>query len=259
MTRAALMTPLIALLLSTLLFSPAASAQELPSAQALFEDYIEAIGGRENLEGKTKRKMSGRFEGAPFEFPARLTVWQEAPDKLHYRIEEPAGLVIQLGYDGEDAWQGSSRGGYQYITGGMQLQSMIEDADFFGEPNYIERYSEISTRGLFQINGRNTYAVGATFRDDGRSRVLYFDPDSKLIVAMRVFVFDEEGNETLMTLRYDDYEFFDGVRYPTKVTQEFQGSAGSSIFIYTRVEHEFEDNHDFSAPEGTVRPTASAE
>lgn len=219
----------------------------LPAAETIFEKFIDAIGGREKLEKITSRRITGTYEGDPFDFKANVTVWWENDGRFHQRVAEPAGLKYDLHVTEGMTWSVVMSNDPTPI-GGVQRQELLDTADFYGEANYKERYKEIKTVREAKAGDTPIYIVSATTHA-GRPHTLFFAKDTGLLIGNRVPVTGPNNSLRDMTVRIKNYKDFGGVLYPTLFIQEFGGGIKPNRYEFIEIEVNVEDGHDYSVPD----------
>ncbi|MEL6740443.1 MAG: hypothetical protein AAFP26_07295 [Planctomycetota bacterium] len=231
---------------------PARATAEMPQPEAIFERYIEVIGGRDALDALKNREIRGVYEGPPFELPARLYMYQEKPNSAHLKIEQPFGGTIEISYDGQTGWERANDGTIRALTG-LRLGEFIDTADFLGEANYKNRYAKLETVGESNLFGRNVWLVAAE-APGGRTRRLAFDKETGLFSGTITPSTTAQG-ERLIVVTVDNYQDAGGVLYPTLVEQRIVGQEGVvSTFRYNSIVTNIEGEHDFSAPGEILQP-----
>ncbi|GJM18753.1 MAG: hypothetical protein DHS20C14_09660 [Phycisphaeraceae bacterium] len=229
----------------------AAPPTDLPSAEAIFERHVEAIGGWDAVRSHRNRRVTGTFDGPPFTGAARLKIWADAPDKLHIEIREPLGVKLGVFYTGEYGWE-EFNGGEPVPIFGPRLVEFIEGADFYGESSYKDRYSEIETVGAGEFSGRPVWAVRAV-STSGRARRLFFEQDSGLFVGEHTTIarMSEDGKleAKFVEVLHENYTEIEGVLVPTRQTQKVDGDARPIIFNYTSIRVNVSDEHSYYPPE----------
>ncbi len=236
-----------------------AAEEELPKAEDLFERYVEAIGGREKMKEITSRRVDGRYVGRPFNFAARLTLWQEYPNKFHLKIHEPAGVTIELAFDGKVGWERQPGIGLRLVEG-IRLLELRDTADFWGEANWEERYVAMKTLGVVDsFGGQSAYAVHVKTLS-GREKLVVFSKETGLYLGTRTMtVSPDTGEPTRFESVLKAYKEFGGVKYPMGMIQRFEGGEDGIKIDYAKVEINSEEKHDFSMPEELRKALEEAE
>jgi len=221
-----------------------------PAAVEVLEAFVEAIGGEEAVRSHTKLRRIGSYEGRPFSYKARLTMLSRAPDKQILRLTEPGGVSIEVGYNGEIAWQRINDNPPRRLQG-VQAISVREDAILHRPVEYATLYSVLTDEGIVesQDGSQRFHAVKAVPVGSPRERVMYFDPETHLLVRIRVATLAGDQPRQ-MDIDLSDYKEFEGVKYPTNVEQRFLGAQPHAIYEYLRIDVNPDDSFDFSPPEG---------
>ncbi|MAY74035.1 MAG: hypothetical protein CMJ31_04775 [Phycisphaerae bacterium] len=253
--------PVVAALVALAFSTSAASAQasndpatmNLPPAEEIYERYIEAIGGRDKGFAIKRKEFRGVYDGEPFENTVILRLWQEYPNKWALRISEPAGRTVNSVFDGEHGWQSVEPGRSMWLEGTKALE-MRENAEFYGEANYKERYKSIETLRRAVFRDKECYLV-ASETHSGRKYIVVFEVDSGLQAGVQAYV--TEGAKRLpFTVTYDKYQEFDGIMIPTEITQQIARDGARPSIWKLRDAIFGGDEHDYSAPESMGEPPA---
>jgi len=227
------------------------SSEEAARAAEVFEEHIEAMGGRDAVFGVDKRVIRGSYEGQPLKFPGRLRMTLEAPDKLYWEISEPAGLSITTVYNGEQAWSevkaGVGEPRMNWIIG-PPLLDLIESASFYGEADYKNRYRELAYVGTADFYGSVCHVIRG-IRKSGKLHLLFFDTKTKLYKGARTAVLHESGEVRPLDVRIGDWAEVDGVMVPKVMIQQFRGESISNLFTMSRITHVDDTGIDWSPPE----------
>ncbi len=233
--------------------------EELPKAEDLFKRHVEAIGGKEKMKEITSRRVDGRYVGRPFNFAARLTLWQEYPNKFHLKIHEPAGVTIELAFDGKVGWERQPGIGLRLVEG-IRLLELRDTADFWGEANWEDRYVAMETLGVIDsFGGQSAYGVHVKALS-GREKLVVFSKETGLYLGTRTLtVSPDTGEPAQFESVLKPYKEFAGVKYPMGMVQRFaEGKDGIKI-DYAKVEVNSEEKHDFGPPEELRKALEEAE
>ena len=187
-------------------------APEGVTAKSVIDKYIEAIGGKADLE-KVKDKtiiMRGSVQGMNL----TMVIYQKEPDKIKQELD--AGVMKQeTYYDGKKGIV-SAGGNTQEITGdaleAMKYQAMIH-------PLFIIDSLDIKTKllGIEKVNGKDAYKIEVTL-PTGKSWTEYYDPETGFKVKDVQQITVPQGTFTKEN-EYSDYRDVDGVMYPFKLVQ----------------------------------------
>lgn len=206
--------------------TPSLSAEQperadLPSAESLFEGYIEATGGMAAYQRQEDRTLEGTYTMMATEDTQILRVYQSAPNNFRVELEVPGiGTTVRC-TNGTDAWGMDTSSEAFWLTGNDKTET-IDNGLFMGEAAYKERYKSIVTDARVQLDGRDLYRV-VYETTAGLTGAIFFDPETKLIAARQVGTNVVESNP--VTVRVSDYQEFNGVLIPMRQTQRRVGAA----------------------------------
>jgi hypothetical protein len=179
------------------------------NVDAIFDHYLQSLGGKAALERVKTRVMTGTMvtQGG---MKAPLEVYEKAPNKTLTIFRAPHG-TNQMGFDGATGWTKTPEQGLREEAG-EQLDFIKSEAEFYKELKLKDRYSRLTLLGLAQLDNREAYVIEAA-PPRGQSDKLYFDRQSGLLVRQdRVM---ERGQEKmLLQVYFEDYRTVDGVKLP---------------------------------------------
>lgn len=197
-------------------------AKSLPGAAELFEKYIEALGGESSIRSIKSRIIKGTMAAAGQDAQSvQLQTRQIAPDQIVATMTPATGEVIEVGYDGSVGWRRVGKQAPQAVTGG-DLRQLKQTADIYQEANYKQRYKEMQTVSLGDFQGKRAYEVRAVDAE-GKTSLLYFDPQNSLLIGMRHDQIGPAGTEQV-SIALQDYKQFGGVLHPTRIVQSAGGN-----------------------------------
>lgn len=230
--------------------------QNLPSAESIFERYVEAIGGREKLMALRNRVHEGLLSESSSGAQKWLTMTYVAPNKLRIEIEEPGGTTYDIVYDGEIAWLDAGEKGQDLLLGPM-LIDLSNDADFYGEANYKERYLHVETEVQQQFKGRDAYYVKYRTRLGSKPGYSIFDVESGLLLGTRTFQAKGEDVQEVQTY-IAGYKEYEGVLLPTEIVQTDE-NGDRTTFVFRRTRVNVPDPATFERPEAIEQKAARLE
>jgi len=214
-----------AVLVSMLVLGATASAgdpkekrSEQPTVESVLSRYIEALGGRQALEGQTARKYTGTqiTDLTSKEHPIYQSLYMEAYAKA------PMSYTVQVWSD-----NGGYREGYDGTTGWVKDKCGVRTNNEIGRskqafllnphgPLHIESYFPgLSFTGESTIDGEKVYALQPESRPP-EHYTLYFSAETGLLVRIGYY------------WSIDDYREVDGVLAPHKITASRKG--GSVVY-----------------------------
>jgi len=201
-------------------------AEELPTAEALFEKHIAAIGGMDALKGEKNRLVRATYIGPGSIGEGSLRVLRVAPNKFYQTLEVPGVVSQEVWCNGEEGWMRDTNNG----TNKLKSEALIEfkrQSDFLGEANYKMRYKEIKTLSSEKFGAIDAFVVKAVPKE-GRERTIYFDAKTGFIIGIRMV--GGAGPESDAVTTISDYKDFNGIMQPTKTVTK-AGPGETTIII----------------------------
>ena len=184
------------------------------TAETVINKYIEAIGGRANIE-KVKdieTSLKGSLQGNEI----KLTIFNKAPDKF-LSIVDMGMMKQKTVFDGEKGVM-SAMGQTREITGDDLVQLKLESIlNLF--LNYKGAGISYKLAGVEKINDKDAYIINFTL-PNGKIWTKYYDKESGLLIKESKTLETPQGTFTQSTL-LDNYKEVDGIKYPFKFTQSF--------------------------------------
>jgi zinc protease len=221
--------------------TPAASVSA-PTAPALtadqiLENYIKAIGGRENWKKLTTRISTGTIDVPAMNLSGLVTVREKAPNRSIFTVNFN-GAVFQQGFDGTIGWSNDPQNGLREQTG-EELAETKRDSDFYHPLDLKQMYSKITVAGTDKIDDRDAYVVEASSGDLGTDKI-YFDAQNGLVLRIVGQHHTVDGPATF-TEDFSDFREVDGIKLPYTVRQESPSSTFTIKFTEIRHNEAIED------------------
>lgn len=177
------------------------------TAQSVINNYINAIGGKANLEkvNSVFTTANVTIEGAPFKPVA--TIKQMAPNKQVVEMSiEGMGTLMKQAFNGESG----------YIEQQGQKRPMPEDmivkqknSSLFDELSFDK--ATLTLESLTTIDGKDVYKVKV--EKDGSSTYRYYNTETSLLVRTEKTE-NAGGQDVTTTTDYDKYSPVNGVQFP---------------------------------------------
>lgn len=239
-------SPFRALLVASALVSPALGQADLPKAETLLEQYVEATGGRAAYEKLKNRVSAGTLEISGANIEGKIRITQAEPGKQLSVVElGPIGKTIQ-GTDGEVAWEVSALTGDRVLDG-EELAEAKQRADFNSEIHWKERLTKAECVAVEDVDGKPAYKVVLTPKQ-GKPVTEWYDKASHLIVKQQVTTKGPMGELTVENFP-SDYKKVDGILIPHKSTQK--------VLTQEIVIKMDEVKHNVDLPADTFQPPAA--
>jgi predicted Zn-dependent peptidase len=193
------------------------------SAESVIENYINAIGGRDNISKATNRTMimTGNVQGMTL----NLTIYQKEPDKL-LQVVSAGGMEQKLIINGNKGISISPMGKNE-ITGDM-LEELKVDANMNAVLDYSKSGIKTILVGIEKQSGKDLYKIEMQL-PGGKKYFDYYDPETNLKVKQVKSITSPMG-QAEQTFEFSDYQDVDGVKYPFKIKQAM-GSQNIEVTI----------------------------
>ncbi len=177
------------------------------TVETIFNDYIEAIGGEENVKEIENAVMKGKMSAMGQSLDVEMVMSQN--NKSFMQISMPGMTIMKSAFDGEK--------GYQEMQG--QRRDMAEE----------EVKNAQMTEYLFPelMDGSNFKLLGIESTDEGDAYVIQITENEKSFYSVEtglklkeVTTVEQMGQTMESTIQYGDYKVVDGVLMPYKLTQQ---------------------------------------
>ena len=171
------------LCLAVVFGQPKARAQDkpnLPSADTVLNQYIEATGGKAAYEKHKNRVSTGSIELPAANIKGTIKLTQSAPNSAFVFFElGPAGET-RRGTDGKTAWEISTLTGERDLDGD-EKDSFIRETNFYKELLWKELYDKVECVGIEDVDGKPAYKLVLTPKS-AKPVIEYYDKATHLIV-----------------------------------------------------------------------------
>ena len=209
--RGVLLPRLITLLVSALW--TAFAVQAPPSApagqpiQAVVDDYVNALGGREALLRIRNRRADGVVESARRGFSKRnFRLYWAAPNSARVEFKEE-GLVTYEGYDGAKGWT------EDFGIAEELKPDALEALLIFADPIRFTRLLEIYPNAAIETDPPD--AAGRTaLRATARGDTFRFFFDSKTHLLAELQKESDTDESAARRYRFEEYRRVDGILFP---------------------------------------------
>jgi predicted Zn-dependent peptidase len=192
------------------------SMKNLPegvTAESVIDSYIEAIGGRGELE-KVKDKTM-KLKGTTRGINISITMYQKFPNKFLQELD--AGVFKQKTvFDGEKGK--TVAGGQEIELSGDRLEDLKANSILNAFLDYGKHNITPELSGMDKVNGNDAYKVTLTL-PSGDKMYNYYDVDSGYLVRQVSTVKSQQGSFT-QTIDFKDYKEVDGIMYPFSISQQ---------------------------------------
>ncbi len=184
------------------------ASQELPKAEALFDKYAEAVGGREAYSKIKSVTAKGTISIPQAGIEGNLEMHQA--DGKMLMVIEMAGVGKQtVGFDGKVGWQDADLTGPKLMEGAM-LEDIKFQAQIDGYQNAAKYFDSVETIKEAKFEGQAAYEVVAK-KKDMPDRSIFFAKDSGLIIGTQGDSETDFGTMNMISIT-SDYKEVGGVK-----------------------------------------------
>lgn len=208
------------------LIVPVFAADELPKAETLMDRYIEVTGGKAAYEKRKSEIVTGRLEFSALGIKGKMTRYAAEPDKYYSSTEIDQIGKVDMGVNGDVAWENSALLGPRIKSGEEKAQSLRE-ARLNAVYHWREMYPKVETVGMEDVEGKPCYKVVATPKE-GKPETMFFEKDSGLLKKTLVVAASQMGDVQAEIIA-SEYRDFGGILVPVKATQKAAGQEFSII------------------------------
>lgn len=233
-------------LICTLAFAGVAICAELPSAEAVFNKYIDATGGLDAHKKVTSMSSKGTFEIAGQGIKGTMTIVTARPDKVSTVMELPGiGQIRSAAADGL-VWQNSAIQGPRILEGAEKDQ-LLRKARIDSTIEWRTTYGDVKVDGDEMIDGKACWRLTALPPNAKKTETLWFEKESGLMVRTAATLISPMG-EIPVESGFGDYRAVGGgLKAPFKMTQKMGPQAVETTLEEIKVNGEIPANQ-FEAP-----------
>ena len=192
---------------------------DAPSIDAVFDNYIAAVGGAQRLKGLTSFIAEGIYTGYDDfdEFPVQ--VFSKAPNQRTIVLHSQYGDVTTA-FDGRAGWQASPTETKPIpvipLTGGNLEGAAVEAELAF--PGQIKQVLTNWIVGNLTVIGDRQVRIVQGKKASGTPIKLYFDEESGLLVRLVRYSSGSPVGRVPTQVDFEDYRDVSGIKFPFKWT-----------------------------------------
>jgi hypothetical protein len=220
-----------------------APAEALPTARAVIDRHITAIGGKEAVLAQTSTHAIATLTIPGPGVTGKVEIFNAKPNKFVQRTSLPGIGDDEQGFDGVVGWSISPLTG-PTVLDGKQLEERRFDAEFFEELKADGRYRSMTTAEKTTFEGRPVYRLRLV-KPNGDEDVEFYDVETGLkagAVASRDSPMGPIQGTTITT----DYKQFGPLLYPA--TTKIRMMSTEMIMSILSVEYGKVDPAIFAPP-----------
>lgn len=176
------------------------------TAEDVIDNYIEAIGGRDNLEliKSFSTMTSANVQGTRIEIEEH----KQNPDKFFNQVSMGGNIMNKRVLNGDRGY--TMEGGVRQEMEEDQLKETRIEGQVVEEMFYGKYDVEIDLNGIEEVDGKPAYSVDVSL-PSGTNKTLYFDKETHLKVRESTMMETPQG-EMPITINYLEYAEVEGVK-----------------------------------------------
>ncbi|MBU8891151.1 MAG: insulinase family protein [Bacteroidales bacterium] len=178
------------------------------TAESVIQKYIDAVGGKENLENIQDITIEATTNMNGMEIKQKT--YKKAPDKYAMIMSMNGNVMMQQAFNGERGIMKGFQGEQEII--GEDLENLKVDAALNAELKYAELGVNLTLEAIEKVENKDMYKVKVV-NPTGQTTYDYFDIESGLRVQSKQTIVSPQGEFTQMQT-YSDYQEVDGVKFP---------------------------------------------
>ena len=215
-------------------------ASGMPSPDALFDKYFQAVGGRPHVEALKSIVAKGTYSGYDTEHAkVPVEIFSRAPASKTTIVHTRLGDSVRVS-DGMNAWIASVDRPLLLMTlSGDNLAGARVDA-LLGFPAALRQAFPRWRVALTSIGDRDTYVVQGVPQGRQRPVNLYFDEESGLLTRVLRFADTAVGRVPTQT-DFADYRDVEGVKVPFTITETWTDGQSTVELSEVRINQAIDD------------------
>jgi len=193
------------------------AADPLPSAEYVLDRYVQVTGGKQAYAKRKTEIAHSTVEFAAVGIRGSMTRYAAEPDKYYTSMDIEGLGKVEMGVNGQVAWENSALLGPRIKTG-VERAEAIREGSLNSTVNWRKLYPQVQNAGIETIDGEECYKVIMT-PAEGQPVIGYYQKKSGLQVKVSTVSSTQMG-DIPVELIASDYKDFGGILEPARVTQK---------------------------------------
>ena len=215
MTRLSFLPRLLVTAAALALPVASSHAQPVPTATAVLDKYVAAIGGRAALDQLTSIKQAATLQIPAVGLEAAVEAYMAAPNKMASKAAIPGMGEMLQGTDGTVAWDVNPMQGPRLLAD-KELAQMRQTADFRGNlTKGVESFSTAENLGAAPFAGEQAWKLRLVHKETGVEMLMYFSVASGLALGYEMTQESPMG-PIQASIKLSEYKVFGGIKFPTR-------------------------------------------
>ncbi|MCB9267568.1 MAG: outer membrane lipoprotein-sorting protein [Lewinellaceae bacterium] len=217
------------LFLPVLLLMAGLQTLKAQTAQEIVENYLETIGGKEQLNAVSSIKMQATGKAQGMELP--ITMFQKAPGMMRMDMVFQGKEVTQMAFNGEEGWSTNFMTMEAEKWDAEQSEIMKSDMDFLNAfLQYEEKGYSVALEGEEEVEGTPCFKVKLTKKpvkvegkEEENFSFYYFDKEAFVPIMQEEYAKTGQMKGQSSQTYFSDYQEVEGIYFPFSISQKFQG------------------------------------
>lgn len=184
------------------------------SAFKLIDDYLKAIGGKDELQKVQSLKMTTSMEMMGRQFSG--TEKRMLPNKRSTEMAMGEMKVFQMVFDGSKGYQAQM--GQKKDFDEKEIKEYQDDKGIFPQISYLTQEYSLAYIGTDKVSGEDAYKLKVT-KPSGKVSVEYYSMKSGLLLKEESTI-SAGGQETASVTEYKNYQKVGNVLLPFTMVQQ---------------------------------------
>ncbi|MEZ4799543.1 MAG: pitrilysin family protein [Flavobacteriales bacterium] len=211
-------------------------APEGVTAQTVLQNYINAIGGSENILKIKSIEQVGKYGMGPMQLD--MNVKMKDQSKMAMSIAMNGMEMMKQVFDGTKGM--SSQMGQKSEMGEDEIAAAREQMDMLYELHLAQYNKTAELKGIDELNGEEVYVVEVK-ESNGDTSTDYYSVASGLKLQS-LSVTQNEGESVTIQTTFSDYKEYGGVKFVTKTVQAAGGQEVTIAVSEIKINPKFDDS-----------------
>lgn len=211
-------------------------APEGVTAQTVLQNYINAIGGSENILKIKSIEQVGKYGMGPMQLDMNVKIQDQT--KMAMSIAMNGMEMMKQVFDGTKGM--SSQMGQKAEMGDDEIAAAREQMDMLYELHLAQYNKTAELKGIDELNGEEVYVVEVKEANGDTSTDYYSVATGLKLQSLSVT--QNEGESVTIQTTYSDYKEYGGVKFVTKTVQAAGGQEVTIAVSEIKINPKFDDN-----------------
>lgn len=212
------------------------------TAEEIISNYLENIGGEENLKKVTSAKFVGKVDVGSMILPVEMI--QTTTGYRMTKANVQGQTFYQEVYDGETLWGTNQMTMAAEKSDAEATENFKKNINDFPDPflDYKAKGYVVELIGNETIEGTDTYKIKLVKEPimvDGQQMddisFYYFDTENFVPLVYEEELKSGQGKGMVIQMKYSDYQEVDGIYFPFSMNQGVKDQSGGQLITLTDI------------------------